>query len=116
MPALPSMTTNRPPPLRAASARARSAATWTSRSRSKLVVPPEGTTLAVAITTNPVEPSEPKFRGAFGVDPDARRARPSPALGGDDRVSAALTTGLAHAWRRAATRRPRPHHEVEATC
>ena len=52
MPAVPSMTTNRPPRLRAASARAPSAATWTSRSSSKLV-PPEGTTLAVAITTNP---------------------------------------------------------------
>ena len=53
MPALPSMTTRRPPPLRAASANASSAATWVSRSRSKLVVPPEGSTLAGAIATEP---------------------------------------------------------------
>jgi hypothetical protein len=49
MPALPSMTTNRPSPPRAAPASASSAATWASRSRSN--VPPDGTTLAVAITT-----------------------------------------------------------------
>ena len=53
MPALPSMTTNRPPPRRAASASACSAATWASRSRSKMVVPFEGRTLAGAIATNP---------------------------------------------------------------
>ena len=47
MPALPSMTTNRPPPVRAAPANASSAATWASRSRSSL--PPEGNTLAGAI-------------------------------------------------------------------
>ena len=53
MPALPSMTANRPPPLRAASVNACSAATWASRSSSKTGVPPEGRTLAGAITTNP---------------------------------------------------------------
>ncbi len=41
--------TNRPPPVRAASASSSSAATW-ARST---VVPPEGRTLARAITTDP---------------------------------------------------------------
>ena len=53
MPAVPSMTAKRPPPLRAASASASSAATWASRSKSKKVASPEGNTLADAITTNP---------------------------------------------------------------
>jgi hypothetical protein len=53
MPALPSMTTKRPPPSRAASASACKAATWSSRSRSKLVVPAEEGELANGITTNP---------------------------------------------------------------
>ena len=69
MPAVPSMTTNRPPPLRAASARARSAATWTSRSSSKLVVPPDGTTLAVAITTNPRSPQNHSLGARLGLTP-----------------------------------------------
>ena len=59
MPALPSMTTNRPPPPRAASASACSAATWASRSSSNPAVPPEGTTPASTITTNPQNPAEP---------------------------------------------------------
>jgi hypothetical protein len=53
MPALPSMTTKRPPPVRAASASACSAATWASRSNSKTGVPPAERTLAGAIATNP---------------------------------------------------------------
>jgi hypothetical protein len=52
MPALPSITTNRPLPAGAASVIARSAATGTSRSRSKLLALTEGTILANAITTD----------------------------------------------------------------
>jgi hypothetical protein len=59
MPAPPSMTTNRPAPVRAAPASACSAATWASRSKSNTAVPPEGTTPASAITTNPQNPAEP---------------------------------------------------------
>ena len=65
MPALPSMTTNRPPPVRAAPANASSAATWASRSRSSL--PPEGNTLAGAIRNSiPQDPQNHRFRDAFG--------------------------------------------------
>ena len=46
IPALPSITANRPPPLRAASIKACSVATCASRSRSKKAAPPEGTTFA----------------------------------------------------------------------
>src|SRR5512133_1756174 len=91
MPAVPSMTTNRPPPLLAASARARSAATWTSRSSSKLV-PPQGTTLAVAITTNPESPQHHSLGARLGLAPTRVAPVPAHPLGRDDRVFAPLTT------------------------
>jgi hypothetical protein len=67
MPALPSMTANLPPPLRAASASASSAATWASRSRSNIAVPPVRRKLAGAITTNPKNPQNHSLGAPLGL-------------------------------------------------
>ena len=88
MPALPSITTNRPQPFRDAPASASSTATWASRSSSS--VAPEGCTLADAITSNPSRPSEPQLRDAFGVGPDARRSIRVQSLRRENRESASL--------------------------
>jgi hypothetical protein len=69
MPTLPSITTNRPSPLRAASASDRSAATWASRSKSKTVLPPQGRTLADGITTNPSKAPNDSLGARLGLAP-----------------------------------------------